>query len=51
MRAELEMRCRCGASERSSDIASIVALLVSPRGNYITGTVIPVDGGLFRGLR
>ena len=48
---KLRARCRCGASERSSDIASLVAFLVSPRGNYITGTAIPVDGGLFRGLR
>jgi hypothetical protein len=24
---------------------------VSPRANYITGTAIQVDGGLFRGLR
>jgi 3-oxoacyl-[acyl-carrier protein] reductase len=33
------------------DIASVVALLVSKRGRYITGTSIPVDGGLLRGLR
>ena len=33
------------------DIANLVAFLVSPRGNYITGTAIQVDGGLFRGLR
>jgi 3-oxoacyl-[acyl-carrier protein] reductase len=33
------------------DIAAIVALLVSRRGRYITGTSIPVDGGLLRGLR
>ena len=30
------------------DIASLVALLVSPRGRYITGTAIQVDGGLLR---
>ena len=30
------------------DIAGIVALLVSPRGRYITGTAIQVDGGLLR---
>jgi 3-oxoacyl-[acyl-carrier protein] reductase len=33
------------------DIAGLVAYLVSPRGNYITGAAIQVDGGLFRGLR
>jgi 3-oxoacyl-[acyl-carrier protein] reductase len=33
------------------DVANLVAFLVSPRGNYITGTAIQVDGGLFRGLR
>jgi 3-oxoacyl-[acyl-carrier protein] reductase len=33
------------------DIAGLVALLVSPRGSYITGNAIPVDGGLFRAVR
>jgi 3-oxoacyl-[acyl-carrier protein] reductase len=33
------------------DIASVVALLVSPRGRYVTGTTLAVDGGLFRGVR
>jgi 3-oxoacyl-[acyl-carrier protein] reductase len=33
------------------DIAGLVAYLVSPRGSYITGAAIQVDGGLFRGLR
>ena len=33
------------------DIAHLVALLVSPRGNYITGTAIQVDGGLLRAVR
>src|SRR5206468_11460168 len=28
------------------DIASVVALLVSPRGRYVTGTSLPVDGRL-----
>ena len=34
-----------------ADIAALVALLVSPRGAYITGTTIPVDGGLLAGVR
>ena len=33
------------------DIASVVALLVSPKGRYITGTAIQVDGGLLRAVR
>jgi 3-oxoacyl-[acyl-carrier protein] reductase len=44
---EVAMR-RIGTVE---DIATLAALLVSQRGNYITGTAIQVDGGLFRGLR
>ena len=39
---------RIGTTE---DIAALVALLVSPRGAYITGTTIPVDGGLLASLR
>jgi 3-oxoacyl-[acyl-carrier protein] reductase len=45
--SEVAMR-RIGSVE---DIADLAAFLVSPRGNYITGTAIQVDGGLFRGLR
>lgn len=33
------------------DIAHLVALLVSPKGSYITGTAIQVDGGLLRATR
>ena len=39
---------RIGTTE---DIAALVALLVSPRGRYITGTAIQVDGGLLRAVR
>ncbi len=31
-----------------ADIASLVCFLASPLAGYITGTVIPVDGGLRR---
>ena len=37
-----------GPHRQVEDIAGIVALLVSPRGRYITGTAIQVDGGLLR---
>jgi 3-oxoacyl-[acyl-carrier protein] reductase len=33
------------------DIGNLVALLVSPKGSYITGTAIQVDGGLLRAVR
>jgi 3-oxoacyl-[acyl-carrier protein] reductase len=35
----------------TDDIANLVALLVSPKGRYITGTAIQVDGGLLRAVR
>ena len=37
-----------GEYGRPEDIANLVCFLASPRGRYITGTVIPVDGGLRR---
>jgi 3-oxoacyl-[acyl-carrier protein] reductase len=51
MRGELEREVPLGRIGTVADIASLVAVLVSPRGNYITGTVIPIDGGLFRAVR
>jgi len=47
MAAEVPMK-RIGSVD---DIASLVALLVSPKGAYITGTAIQVDGGLVRAVR
>jgi 3-oxoacyl-[acyl-carrier protein] reductase len=51
MRKELEDEVPMGRIGTVEDIAHLVALLVSPKGRYITGTVIPVDGGLFRAVR
>ena len=45
--AEIPMR-RIGTIE---DVAHAVAMLVSPRGRYITGITIAVDGGLLRSVR
>jgi 3-oxoacyl-[acyl-carrier protein] reductase len=51
MRAKLADEVAMRRIGSVDDIANLVAFLVSPRGNYITGTAIQVDGGLFRGLR
>ena len=51
VRAGLEAEIPLGRIGLPSDIANLVALLVSPAGAYITGCTIPVDGGLFRSLR
>lgn len=51
MRSKLAGEVAMGRIGTVEDVVNLVALLVSPRGNYITGTAIQVDGGLFRGLR
>jgi 3-oxoacyl-[acyl-carrier protein] reductase len=51
MRGKLRSEVPLGRIGTVDDIASIVALLVSPRGRYVTGTTVPVDGGLFRATR
>ena len=45
MRAKLVAEIPMGRIGTVDDIASLVALLVSPRGRYITGTAVQVDGG------
>ena len=51
MRAELTSQIPMQRIGSVEDVASLVALLVSPRGNYITGATIQVDGGLLRHVR
>jgi 3-oxoacyl-[acyl-carrier protein] reductase len=51
MRKDLIAQIPLGRIGTVEDVASLVALLVSPRGNYITGTTIQVDGGLLRHVR
>jgi 3-oxoacyl-[acyl-carrier protein] reductase len=51
MRAQLTAEIPMGRIGTVQDVANLVAFLVSPRGRYVTGTSIPVDGGLLRALR
>jgi 3-oxoacyl-[acyl-carrier protein] reductase len=51
VRKELTAQIPMGRIGSVDDVASLVALLVSPRGHYITGTTIQVDGGLLRHVR
>ena len=51
MRKELTAQIPMGRIGSVDDVANLVALLVSPRGNYVTGTAIQVDGGLLRHVR
>ena len=48
--SELARGIPLGHVGRPEDVASVVAFLVSPRGRYVTGATIPVDGGLHRSL-
>jgi 3-oxoacyl-[acyl-carrier protein] reductase len=51
MRDKLISQVPIGRIGNVDDIASLVALLTSPRGSYITGTTIQVDGGLLKHVR
>lgn len=47
-RREIEKSISVGAFGKADDLAVLVVFLASPLAHYITGTVIPVDGGLRR---
>ena len=44
--AEIIAACPMGRIGRSQDMAGVAIYLASPAASYVTGTVIPVDGGI-----
>lgn len=45
-REKMEKQIPVGRFARAEDVAALVAFLASPEAAYITGTTIPIDGGL-----
>jgi len=46
--ADIASQIPLGRMGKPEEIADVVAFLASERASYITGTVIPVDGGIIQ---
>jgi 3-oxoacyl-[acyl-carrier protein] reductase len=47
---QAEARIPLGRYGRTEEIGRVAAFLLSPAASYVTGAIVPVDGGMIRAL-